>query len=502
MSSESTAAVKNGEEKSVRSAASMDRRYVGTKETLAYILYDIAQSFNITKYNDIFVTDIIKIGLKFQTVVTFVVGIWDIINDIFLAAIVDRTRTRWGKFKPWLIVYAIPGVFLSLFFWAMPIFFGNKGLYDISKLTFYIILQLITNLAGSLAAIARTGMLATITPNVIDRTRLITEANLLSGFVEKGPEIIMGLLIDLVSHGTIKIQMRSLYVSAGMFTAIVSGLLALFFAFVAKERVTQTVDKPSILSGIKSIFVNKPLLLITVSEFLGAFSLSSGQNYYYINVLGLATMSTIVGIPGAIVSPISYSYVPWAREKFSTKTLWIFGSHISDFLMLGVFAVGSINKNYKKLGAMIPAFMIRETIWMFFWGIRSVIPEEMRNEAIDYGEWKTGFRNEGMTGVAKDLARKLVNTLGATLKAFILTKIGYNQGGGFGGQSAQTEYSLFWMCTLLPVVTGIISIVPKLFYDLNGEKKAQMYRELFERRAKLSAEVNELNKIDDEAAQA
>ncbi len=492
MASEATAAAVT-EEQQPTAAARKDRRYVGTKETVAYILYDIAQSFNISKYNDIFVTDIIKIGLKFQTVVTFIVGIWDIVNDIFLAAIVDRTRTRWGKFKPWLIVYAIPGVFLSLFFWAMPIFFSERGMYDVTKLAFYLILQMITNLASSLAAIARTGMLATITPNIIDRTRLITEANLLSGFVEKAPEIIMGLLIDLVSHGTFKIQMKSLYVSAGMFTSIVSGILALYFAFVAKERVTQTVDKPSIISGIKSIFTNKPLLLITLSEFLGAFSINSGTNYYYINVLGLATMSTIVGIPGAVVSPISYSYVPWARSKFSTKTLWIAGSHISDVLLLGVFAVGSINKNYKKLSAMIPAFMLRETIWMFFWGIRSVIPEEMRNEAIDYGEWKTGYRNEGMTGVAKDLAKKLVNTLGSTVKAFILSKIGYNQGAGFGGQSEATEYSLFWMCTLLPVITSIFSIIPKLFYDLNGEKKDKMYAELFERRAAIAKQINEMD---------
>ena len=466
----------------VNSAAKKDRRYVGTRETVAYILYDIAQSFNILKYNDVFVTDIIRVGLKFQTVVNSVVGIWDIINDLFLAAIVDKTRTRWGKFKPWLVVYGIPGVMLSILFWLMPVFFGDKGLYDVGKLTAYLILQLITNLASSLSSISRTGMLATITPNIIDRTRLITEANLISGFIEKAPEIIMGLLIDFVNHGKIKIQMRSLYVSAGIFTSIVSGLLAIYFAFTAKERVTQTLDKPSIKSSFKSIFTNKPLLLLTLSEFLGAFSINSGTNYYYINVLGLATMSTIVGIPGAIVSPISYSYVPWARSKFSTKTLWIFGSHISDFLMVGVFLVGSVNKNYKKLSAMIPAFMIRETIWMFFWGIRSVIPEEMRNEAIDYGEWKNGYRNEGLTGVAKGLPTKLINTFGASVKTLILHKVGYVEGAGFGGQTEKTEYSLFWMCTILPVITSIASIIPKFFYDLNGEKKERMYRELYERR--------------------
>lgn len=499
MPSNTNEAVDMSIEQAGQKAASQDRRYVGTKETTAYILYDIAQSFNINKYNNVFVTDIIRIGLKFQSIVSFIIGIWDMVNDLFLAAIVDKTRTRWGKFKPWLIVYAIPGVALSLIFWAMPTYLGGRAEYDVMKLAIYLILQLVTNLATSLSDIARTGMLATITPNIIDRTRLITEANLLSGFVEKAPEIIMGMLIDLVNHGKIKIKMSSLYISGGMFCSIVSGLFAIYFAFIAKERVNQTVDRPSVKASFKSILTNKPLLLITLSEFLGAFSVDSGTNFYYINVLGLATMSTIVGIPGAIVSPISYSYVPWARSKFSTKTLWIFGSHISDFLMVGVFLVGSINKNYKKLGAMIPAFMIRETIWMLFWGIRSVIPEEMRNEAIDYGEWKNGYRNEGLTGVAKGLPRKLINTFGNTIKTLILEKAGYVEGAGFGGQSEKTEYSLFWMCTILPVITSIMSIVPKLFYDLHGEKKDRMYRELYERR---QATAKQVEAFEAEAEQA
>ncbi|MBQ7102079.1 MAG: hypothetical protein IJN81_10610, partial [Clostridia bacterium] len=69
-------------------ALSGNRRYVGTRETVAYVAYDVAQSFNINKYQDIFITDIVKISLSFQTLVTFVIGIWDVINDIFLAAIV------------------------------------------------------------------------------------------------------------------------------------------------------------------------------------------------------------------------------------------------------------------------------------------------------------------------------------------------------------------------------------------------------------------------------
>lgn len=474
-----------------------NRRYVGSKESMAYVIYDISQSFNINKYQDVFITDIVKVGLSFQTIVTFVIGIWDVINDVFLAAIVDKTRTRFGKFRPWILVSSGPGYILSLIYWMLPIIFAGTDPYNAGKLAFYMIFQLVSNLNGSLATIARTGMLSTITPNVIERTRLITQASLFSGFIEKWPEIFMGLLIDLINHGTIKIPMRSLYVTAGVFTSTVVSIMGVFFVLTAKERVVQNTEKPSIFQGVKSILNNKPLLILTITEFLTAFGMNSGVNYYYINVLGLASMTTIVGIPGAFVSPTSYAFVTKARERFSTRTLWILSSHLGDFLMIFVYLIGSINKNYKKLAVMIPAFMIRETIWMSCWGLMNVIPEEMRNETIDYGEWKNGYRTEGMTGVAKDLARKLVGTIGASIKAFILSKIGYVEGAGYGNQSARTEYLLFMMCTLLPTVTSVFGLIPKFFYDLSGEKKERMYRELTERRQSIMSQMDELEKTEE-----
>ncbi|MBQ2972757.1 MAG: MFS transporter [Clostridia bacterium] len=508
MAAESTAKVV---EEKAPSAVPKDRRYVGSKETFAYILDDIAQSFNIGKYDDVFRMNILKIDLVLQSVTNAVISVWDIINDLFLAAIVDKTRTRWGKFKPWLVIYAIPGVFLTVIYWALPIFMGTSGIgANIPRFAVYLGFQIFKNLADSLIAIVRQGMTSTITPNIIDRTRLITSANLLSGFVEKAPEILMGVLIDIYINSpandilqvtnpeAYQLGYNRMFVLGGVITAVVSGLFALFYAFVAKERVMQTIDRPSIFSGIKSVVTNKPLLLITLSEFLGAFSLNSGTNLYYIEVLNLASMATIVGIPGAVVSPISYSYVPWARSKFSTKALWIAGSHVDSVLMLGVYAAGKFiniggKKGYESLAVMIPAFMLRETIWMFFWGIRKVIPEEMRNEAIDYGEWKNGFRSEGMTGVAKGLVTKMVNGVKNVIQPLLFKAFGYDNTKNQGGQTPEARYALFFMCTLLPVVTGILSIIPQLFYDLQGEKRDRMYMELRERRKAIAAEVKEFN---------
>ena len=509
MATESNTVVQTEEQ--AKNLAYRDRRYVGTKETVAYILDDIAQSFNIGKYDDVFRMNILKISLGLQSVTNSIIGIWDIINDLFLAAIVDRTRTRWGKFKPWLVVYAIPGVLISIIYWGLPLVMGTQGIGStMSRFIPYLFLQIFSNLATSLITIVRTGMTATITPNIIDRTRLITSANLLSGFVEKAPEILMGLLIDMyINSGSnqellatnpnaYQLGYSKMFVIGGVVTALASGLFALVYAFVAKERVMQTVDRPAITSGIKSVLTNKPLLLITLSEILGSFSVGLGTNLYYIEVLNLASMATIVGIPGAVVSPLSYSYVPWARSKFSTKTLWIASSHVDSVLMLGVFGAGELintkaKKGYENLAVMIPAFMIRETIWMFFWGLRSVIPNEMRNEAIDYGEWKNGFRAEGMTGVAKDIVTKGVNTVKNTIQPLLLKQFGYNPNATQGHQSVKARHALFWMCTFLPVVTGALSIIPKFFYDLSGEKRDRMYAELRERRAVMKVQVDEFN---------
>ena len=110
-----------------------NRRYVGLKETVWYVIYDMCQSFNIDSFSDRFVTNILQIDLDYQTIVRVVNGVWDVINDIFTAAIVERTRTRWGKFKPYLVALGIPGTIGTCFYWLMPMIFKGKGARDMSK---------------------------------------------------------------------------------------------------------------------------------------------------------------------------------------------------------------------------------------------------------------------------------------------------------------------------------------------------------------------------------
>lgn len=480
------------EEQSAKRNLPKGRRYVGSKETLTYVLFDIAQSFNLDSKKTYFLTDVLVISYWWQAVTNVCVSIWDIINDLFLATLVDRTNTRFGKFKPYLIIYAIPGAIMSMIFWGLPAIFPDTSGTYMPKIVTYFVLQMVQNLAVSLYNIAKTGIISTITPDVLDRTRLINQANLFSSLVENLPKQACTIFIDLVNHGVMKIKMTTLFVYMGVGTAFCAGILALFFSFKVKERVLQSVEKPSFKNAFGSLFKSRPLILLTISDFLGQFKISTPITLYYTNVLNFSSAELVVGIPGMFVTYASYSYVNKLREHFSTKALWIFGGHWGDLLLLLVYGFGSINKNYKKTVPMLIAFMLRETLWNLDYAMRKVVPEEIRNETIDYGEWKNGYRTEGMTGVVKGLASKLVNTFMGSFSALLLGFIGYKQGLKPGQQSERTERLLFTMTTLLPAALGFVGVIPKLFYNIDAKTKERMYKELAERRSMTAKTMNEV----------
>ncbi len=473
-----------------------NRRYVGMKETVWYVVYDMCQSFNIDTFASRFVTNILQIDLDFQTIIGFVNGIWDVVNDIFTAAIVEKTRTRWGKFKPYLVALGIPGTLGTCFYWLMPIFFKGKGSKDMGKFITYFIMTIVREGAGTFRAIAKTGMLATITPHPVDRTRLITVAEFFSGMLgEKLPEQIMTVLLDLIGNKVINLSYTTTFMFMGNFTSIVSGVAALIFCVMTRERVMQSVETPSVMQGVKSVINNKPILLLTLSETLSSISVSGSMNDYYIDVLNFASMTMVAGIPGAIINPISYYLVPWFRRNFSSRFLYIMSRYIQNFTDIAVYFVGMIggkhNGLYKRVLPMFFVLAIREAIFMVFYGVKRVVPSEMYNEAMDYCEWKNGYRTEAMTSVAKGLTTKLASILSGVISTQVKKFIGYDLTAYTRGaaQTDNTKHGLFMMATLISSATSLLGIIPMLFYDLSGEKRERMYAELLKRREE-AAEIS------------
>ncbi|MBQ3086712.1 MAG: MFS transporter [Clostridia bacterium] len=491
-----------------------NRRYVGTKETLGFILWDAAQTMNINGYSNRFITNIVKVDLGYQAVAKSVNSVWDIVNDIFTAAVVEKTRTRWGKFRPYLLGLALPGAIITILYWCMPFFFAGKAADSISKFIFYLMLEILREGVSTFQSISRTGLLATITPHPVDRTRLITVANFASGFFgENIPAQIMTILLDVIDNkahknGTsMEKQLRGAFTGMGVATTVISSLMSFWFFMNSKERVLQSVSPPKISDSLRSIVNNKPILLLTLSEFLAGFGISGSEMDYYIDVLHFASMVLLAGIPSVPISPLSYSFVPWFRRKFSSRFLYIVSKNIGNFLYIFVFLFGCIGFNpktfkgglYLKRWPMLFAMATWEFIWTFFFGLRSVISTELYNESMDYCEWKNGYRTEAMTSVAKGLAAKVSASVSGVVTTALKKMVGYDQNAYTKGteQPDKVKFYIFSMFTIIPVLTGSFGIIPMLFYDLNGKKKERMYAELLSRRkeASLAASEGDLDSI-------
>ncbi|MBQ9506045.1 MAG: MFS transporter [Clostridia bacterium] len=489
MSNEAKEPVKIDESK-LKSNVYRSYNYIGTKETVAYLFNDWSNHFNINGFSQRYIWDVVKIDFTISAIVGLFTGAWDIINDTFISAIVDNTRTRLGKFRPYLVFFQIPMTLIGLLYWFLPYFFpGTSGTF-VPKLIFYFAFSVITETAGTFTGVASSGYMSTITPNPNERVRLITLTELLTGYMgEDVPGYVFGFMYDMITTGKWKIQLRTIFMSMGVSTALISSAFTFWFFLVSKERVPQSLERPDLKAGFKAIVTNYPVLLMTLSDFLAGFGVGTSQQNYWIDVFGgdsmINTAKALVSGISAPVGSISYAFVAPLRKRFSSKFLWVGSDFYGDMVTLGFFGWGMLNKNYLKLKPMLIAYGFTEFLAKILFGVNKVINADLWNEAMDYCEWKNGYRMEATTGVAKGLVAKLQGIFMGTINNFVMKKVGYVQGLKIGTQSEKTKFWLFALSTVVPFLTSILGIVPKMMWPINKKKRAQMYYELSERRNKM-----------------
>lgn len=455
--------------------------YVGTKETAAYLMNDWSNAFNIDSFKERYIWDVVHVDFTVQAVVNIVTTIWDVVNDAFASIIVDGTRTRIGKFRPYLVAMQIPLTILGLLYWLLPALFGGTSGTYVPKLIFYFIFNIISETAGTFKDIAKGGYMSTITPNPNERIRLITLAELLTGMLgEDLPRYLMGIIIDLINNKVITWKLSSAFMTMGVATGLISCAFTFWFFLTSKERVPQSLERPNIKEGLKAIVTNYPVLLMCASDFLSGFRISKGETNYFMDVFGSYSYITLYNLPSGPVGSVSYAFVSPLRKRFSSKALWIFGNAYSDLLLIGVFLFGMSRKRTMmfQLVPMCIAFGLKEFMEKWSWGVKKVINADLWNEAMDYCEWKNGYRMEATTSVAKGLILKIQGGFMGSITNLLMKRIGYMQGLEIGTQSDTTKFWVFAMCTVVPALTGALGIIPKFLWPISQAKRKQMYDEL------------------------
>ncbi len=244
------------------------------------------------------------------------------------------------------------------------------------------------------------------------------------------------------------------------------------------------------------MFKNKPLMLIIIGNVIGSLTGLAGvfQTYYYDTVLNLNSAVLWIGLPGTLFGFLTYLLIPKLKKRFDNKQIVIM--NILCRLVVGgaVFLIGLKFYNTSVLAVSI-LLMIQNFIFSFFNTVNMVIPTEMIGDTVDYMEWKTGERNEGVSFSVLTFVGKLTGSVSLSLGTALLPIIGLSFSTNSLGEKVavkgdHTDLYIWALFTLVPHILGLFSLIPYLFYDLTGDKLKMIRSDMKQRRETLSKEVS------------
>jgi Na+/melibiose symporter-like transporter len=281
---------------------------------------------------------------------------------------------------------------------------------------------------------------------------------------------------------------KSLYFWAALIMSLVGGGLFLLAGIGTKEVVPQNDEIPTFKESMKYLFTNKYLMLVLLCNLL-AFPKSIGgmlQIYVAKYILGSQDMVLILGIPAAVGSMISMIFAPFFMKKFGAIKTYLI-ANIYSLIPMGVLYF--IGLTFVGKGSVSSVGLTIILIFIFLNslsnGIIGIIPPILIADSIDWMEYKTGQRNEGVSFSIRTFIAKATSAFQTKVSTIALVAIHYIQppkGVDYVSQSASTIKGLWAWYTVLPVVLSLLSIVPLLFYDLKGEKLDKVHDGLAARR--------------------
>ena len=431
------------------------------------------------------------IGISSTTVgVMFLVSkIFDGLNDPIMGVIVDKTRTKWGKMRPYLFFGSIPwGIITIVMF--MPSIYALMN--TTGKVVFMYVTYLLYGLLGTIIGVPLDGIPAVASPNTDERAKIISISRILGSIGEQSALVLLTFFLILTKQ-----DYSSSYMWMGIIIGILGPIFMLLGSFSIKERLEPTTQTPSILEGFKYLFKNRQFFLLILSNLLTFFrNLVSAMIIYVVAyVIGNGSLQIIFSLPGAVASMVGMMIAPKLRTKMDSKKLFIFATFWHSAVLAVIFficlAIGVDRLQYTWGWIMLAALMFFAMIPV---GILNVIPHLMATDTLDYWEDKTGERCEGITFSLMSLRSKVSSGFKDYVLAWLLAFFMFAQPMSFVNDHnpVQTEFTkvgLVMIYTLIPAVTNLVSIIPMLFYKLSGKKMAEIQSRLEITRAKSAARL-------------
>lgn len=447
----------------------------GMQDKVGYMLGDVGSCllFNfIGSYLLVFYTDVFGISAAAVGTLMAVSRVWDAINDPMMGVIVDkRKRTKDGKFRPYLKYMGIPlGIFTILTFLVIP------NMPQGMKLPYAYITYIGFGMAYTAINIPYGSLASVMTNDPVQRTELSTWRNISSIFAMIP---LMVLTPKLVFDASDAVSPKGFLIAAVLYVIIANIGYRLCYKMTTERiinEVKEDAPKASLGETLKTLGKNKALIGLILSSLgtLTAMFLPNALNAYlfknYFQAPGLLSLAGLLPMVGTFLAiPVTGKLV----AKFGKKNIAIYSGIVSiaAYVVLVLFPT----KNPMLYIALI-------TVSGFGTALYGMIVWALVGDVIDYQEYLSGKREEGIVYATYSLSRKLVQAIVGSIGGFALAAIGYQSGAAT--QAPEVAESIRTIITVVPLIGFIFGTVClKFVYNLSNKTLNEVNEELERRRA-------------------
>jgi GPH family glycoside/pentoside/hexuronide:cation symporter len=437
------------------------------KEKIGYSLGDTASHFvwdMVGFWILIFYTDTYGISAAAAGTIMLIARIWDMASDPIMGIIADRTKTRWGKFRPYLLWMALPYSVLAVLAFTTPDF-GNTGKVVYAGITYLLLMTVFTAINLPYSSLG-----AVMTADSYERAGL-NSYRFIFAFV--GQLIVTGSALYLANYFGQGDSAKGYQYTLTLFAAISFIFFMIAFS-TTKERVQPPPkQKLSLKEDLKNLFNNRPWVILF---FVGivSFVMFALQNltiaYYFKYYIGNEENVQLFNVIGTIALIVAIPFSKPLAKKFGKRNVFLASSLISGLFFILLYLPGSDNiisiyiLNILAKMAYAPAVPL---LWT------------MLADTADYSEWKSGRRATGLTFSAATFAQKAGWGIGGALAGWLLVAF------QFTPNVEQTTTAITGIKLMISVFPGILYMscaILMYFYAIDHNTVLKMEAELEERR--------------------
>ncbi len=440
--------------------------------TLTKIIYgfgDIGFSMTgtiIAAYFSIFLTDVVGIRPAVAAIALFIGKSWDYINDPLIGHISDRTRSRWGRRRPFLLFGALPFALAFAFLWWKPPIENQTAL-----VVFYTLMFVIYDAANTFVGMPYFALTPELTDDYDERTELTGYRMFFS---------ILGSLISFVIPmliiGEMSPENSGNVFLMGLILGIASGL-PLFFVFLGTREKPYFIklNRPKLFASLKAALKNRPFVFSTIIYLFTWTSMhiiESNLLYYIKYVVQREDITELIMAAIFVTAIISLPVWNWVSKKFNKRLAYIYGIAFWALVQILLITVSpSSSLFYLFTLCMLAGIGV---------GAAHVLPWAMIPDAIEVDELQTGERHEGMFYSLVTLMGKVTNSIAVPLALTILDLSGYIPNAAV--QPASTITGIRFIVGPIPALFLIGGIIFAFLYPLSRKKHHDIVHQLEVRR--------------------